>query len=109
GSGVSHRGRLLSSQSGVVEAPLADVLRLMPGAAGAGPGATLGTTPDPRTFCVTGGWWYRGEYELREYPRGTLLTYRVLDVARRLRWMVPLVLLQYRLSGQLRSMYDASP
>jgi hypothetical protein len=53
-----------------------------------------------RSVVLQGGWWYRGEWEVAPRTDGSsLLTHRVIDVARWGRWMVPLVLLQYRRSG----------
>ncbi|WP_067819349.1 hypothetical protein [Actinomadura kijaniata] len=39
---------------------------------------------------VQGGWWYRGEYHLAPEGDGTRITHRVLNVATRGRWAVPL-------------------
>ncbi len=52
-----------------------------------------------RTLAVEGRWWFRGVYAFEAHPNGTLVTYRVYDMARTARWAVPLLLLQNRLSG----------
>ncbi|WP_285750889.1 hypothetical protein [Lentzea sp. NBRC 105346] len=44
-----------------------------------------------RLFAVQGGWWYRGEHTVEDHPKGALLVYRILNVAKVRRWMVPLV------------------
>ena len=54
-----------------------------------------------RTVTVEGRWWFRGVYSLEPHPSGTLVVYRVYDIASTARWLVPLLLLQYRLSGTL--------
>jgi hypothetical protein len=64
------------------------------------PGHTMSVEVGERSIAVQGGWWYRGEYEIADDGAGgTVLTHRVRDVARTMRWGVPLVLAQYRLSG----------
>lgn len=52
------------------------------------------------TLAVQGTWWYRGVYTVREHPRGSLVEYRVHNVATHGRWAVPLM--QRRLPRQLR-------
>jgi len=54
-----------------------------------------------RTLIVEGRWWFRGVYSLAPHPNGTLVVYRVYDIACTARWLVALLLLQYRLSGTL--------
>ena len=54
-----------------------------------------------RTVTVEGRWWFRGVYSLEPHPSGTLVVYRVYDIACTARWLVALLLLQYRLSGTL--------
>jgi hypothetical protein len=41
-------------------------------------------------FSHQGGWWYRGETTVEPDPLGVRITYRVFNVATRLRWAVPL-------------------
>jgi hypothetical protein len=53
-----------------------------------------------RTLAVQGHWWYRGVYTAREYPPGSLVEYRVHNVAARGRWLVPLM--QRRLPHHMR-------
>src|SRR5947209_466539 len=43
-----------------------------------------------RTLAVEGRWWFRGVYSLEPHPSGTLVVYRVYDIARTARWLVPL-------------------
>jgi hypothetical protein len=48
--------------------------------------------PAGRTLVVSGQWWYRGEYTVRDAEGGSLLEYRMDNVApRATRWLVPLV------------------
>jgi hypothetical protein len=42
-----------------------------------------------------------GVHTLEPHERGTMVVHRVYNVARVGRWMVPLVLLHYRLTGRL--------
>lgn len=51
---------------------------------------TMTVEVDETTIALQGGWWYRGEYTLTPHPEGTLLSHRVLNVAQRMRWGVPL-------------------
>jgi hypothetical protein len=71
--------------------------------------APIGDTPNAvtveidqnrHTLAVQGRWWYRGVYAVREHPRGSLIEYRVHNVATRGRWAVPLM--QHRLPHQMR-------
>jgi hypothetical protein len=52
------------------------------------------------TLAVQGHWWYRGVYSVRDSPYGSLVEYRVHNVATRGRWAVPLM--QRRLPQQMR-------
>jgi len=54
-----------------------------------------------RILAVEGRWWFRGVYSFEPHPNGTLVVYRVYDIARTVRWLVPLLHLQQRLSGTL--------
>ena len=54
-----------------------------------------------RTLTLEGRWWFRGVFSFEPHPDGTLIVYRVYDIARTARWLVPLLLLRYRLSGTL--------
>jgi hypothetical protein len=52
------------------------------------------------TLAIQGHWWYRGVYTVRECPRGSLVEYRVHNVATHGRWAVPLM--QRRLPHHMR-------
>ncbi|MFG1753831.1 hypothetical protein [Streptosporangium sandarakinum] len=54
------------------------------------PGHTMTVEVSRNALALQGSWWYRGEYLLRLHPRGTRLVHRVLNVARRSRWAVPM-------------------
>ncbi|MET0735441.1 MAG: hypothetical protein ABWY55_07340 [Microbacterium sp.] len=42
-----------------------------------------------RVYAVQGGWWYRGEYTVAaDGPGAAIVTHRVRNVARRMRWGV---------------------
>jgi hypothetical protein len=77
-----------------------DRFGVVPGG-GSAPSMFLEVDRPGRTLTVQGRWWFRGVYSLEPHPNGTLVVYRVYDIAATARWMVPLVLLQYRLSGTL--------
>jgi hypothetical protein len=59
-----------------------------------------------RRRVIQGQWWYRGVYAIEPDPRGTRLIYQVYNIARRFRWMVRFILLQYRLDGSLGAVRD---
>lgn len=42
------------------------------------------------TVSLQGGWWYRGEWSVAAHPEGTLLVYRVYNVAGSPYWTVAL-------------------
>jgi hypothetical protein len=44
-----------------------------------------------RTIALQGQWWYRGETTVTAHERGSLVTYRVINVARSGRWGVRFV------------------
>src|SRR6266511_3922356 len=46
-----------------------------------------------------GGWWYRGEFSVEPHPKGSLYVYRVYNVAKKWRYMVPLV--QFGMAAQV--------
>jgi len=82
--------RLLKELQGVVEAPIervAPVVLVAPVA----PGVTVAVDHAAGMLSVQGGWWYRGETTVRPHPRGTLVTYRILDIAPQGRWATWLV------------------
>jgi hypothetical protein len=56
--------------------------------------------PNQHTLAVQGHWWYRGVHTVRECPQGSLIEYRVHNVATRARWAVPLM--QRRLPERIR-------
>jgi hypothetical protein len=61
---------------------------------------TVEVDPNRHTLAVQGRWWYRGVYTVRECPRGSLIEYRVHNIATRARWAVPLM--QHRLPHHMR-------
>jgi hypothetical protein len=83
--------KLLHEVTVTVDVPFA---RAAHAAAQALPAARPGLTVEKDLvkgfFSIQGGWWYRGEYQLAEVPGGTRITHRVLNVAQRGRWAVPL-------------------
>ncbi|MBT2226496.1 hypothetical protein [Nonomuraea sp. NEAU-A123] len=106
---------LLAEVSGVVEAPPERVRESlvkslipngvpngMPGGVSGGvpgegrftvedwPGHTLTVEVTDRSIAYQGGWWYRGEWSHSGHPQGTLVVHQVYNVAKRLRWAVPL-------------------
>jgi hypothetical protein len=111
--------------SGVVEAPVQDVFTALvavgPGAGappdsaatdpdgvlryeapvgGAGHSVFVEVDPNRHTLAVQGHWWYRGVHTICECPQGSMIEYRVYNVATRARWAVPLM--QHRLPEQMR-------
>ncbi|MPZ80866.1 MAG: hypothetical protein GEV28_10890 [Actinophytocola sp.] len=99
----------------------APLLAAVPGAGRLLPGATLRGGPERftlhyggrsaaggtvevgrRTFAMQGGFKFRAEYEFAAHPRGTLLTYRVCNVAPSPHRDRALVRFQFWLSGKLR-------
>ncbi|WP_020574079.1 hypothetical protein [Actinopolymorpha alba] len=95
-------GRLLWTTVGIVEAPVDEVARLVFEDFEEAPtGGHLHRDEERRIVIVQGGWWYRGVTSIESHPDGARVTYRVYNIARTNRWMVPLVLLQYRLNGSL--------
>jgi hypothetical protein len=75
---------------GVVEAAVDQVGSIVL-VAPAAPGVTVAVDHAAGTLSVQGGWWYRGETSVRQHPRGTLVTYRILDIAPQGRWATWLV------------------
>jgi len=61
--------------------------------------AAIEVDPKEHSLAVQGNWWYRGVYTVRACPRGSLIEYRVHNVAPRGRWAVPLM--QRRLPRQM--------
>jgi hypothetical protein len=57
------------------------------------PGSRVTVTVDPavRTVSTQGQWWYRAEVTLARHDDGCLITQRIFNVARRLRWGVRFV------------------
>ncbi|GGM54942.1 hypothetical protein GCM10007977_065790 [Dactylosporangium sucinum] len=88
--------RLLFEASAPVRAPLAQVQRLIDDEWVLGP--MLGESGrayvdiDHRDGAVgfQGHWWYRGELSAAESTDGTVVTYRVYNIAQRAAWAVPL-------------------
>jgi hypothetical protein len=53
--------------------------------------ATVEVDPNRHMLAIQGRWWYRGVYTVRECPHGSLVEYRVHNIATRGRWAVPLM------------------
>jgi len=93
------RKTLVTQVSGIVEAPAERVLAALAGIVAPAPPppgtARRHAHPPPRVEAIDGGvavqgdWWYRGEWTVAPHPEGALLVHRVYNVARRLRWGVP--------------------
>jgi len=62
--------------------------------------ATVEVDQKRHTLAIQGHWWYRGVYTVREDPRGSMVEYRVHNIATRGRWAVPLM--QRRLPRDMR-------
>jgi hypothetical protein len=62
--------------------------------------ATIEVDQKRHTLAIQGHWWYRGVYTVREDPRGSLIEYRVYNIATLGRWAVPLM--QRRLPHDMR-------
>jgi hypothetical protein len=56
----------------------------------------------PRSFAMHGGFKFRAEYEFSAHPRGTLLTFRAVNVAPAAHRERALVRFQFWLGGRLR-------
>jgi hypothetical protein len=69
-----------------------------------GPQASPGGTIEVgrRSFAMQGGFKFRAEYEFAEHPRGTLLTYRAVNVAPASHRNRALVRFQFWLGARLR-------
>lgn len=68
-----------------------------------GGGPPAGTVEvGPRSFAMHGGFKFRAEYEFSAHPRGTLLTYRAINVAPAAHRERALVRFQFWLGGRLR-------
>ncbi|MFD9896267.1 hypothetical protein ACFWY9_43545 [Amycolatopsis sp. NPDC059027] len=81
----------LAEVSGVVAAPAPEVFaRLERRLRGGGYPMRFEVDPERRTLAAQGGWWYRGEYAVEDHPAGTLVRHRVLNIAERGAWAVPL-------------------
>jgi hypothetical protein len=61
---------------------------------------TVEVDANQHILTVQGQWWYRGVYTVRECPRGSLIEYRVHNIATHTRWAVPLM--QCRLPHHMR-------
>jgi hypothetical protein len=58
-------------------------------AAGAQPGGgRVEVDPRQHRIAVQGEWWYRGEYTVEPHPRGSLVVYRVYNIAPGAGWWV---------------------
>lgn len=69
---------------------------------GGDPGGTVERNVTSRTFAFQGGFKFRAEYRFDPHQRGTLLTYRAVNVAPPAHRDRALVRLQFRLAGRLR-------
>jgi hypothetical protein len=65
-------------------------------------GGTVEVDTARRWFAMQGGFKFRAEYEFRDHPSGTLLTYSAFNVAPAAHRDRALVRLQFRLAGKLR-------
>jgi hypothetical protein len=65
---------------------------------------TVEVDPTRRTLAVQGHWWYRGVHTVTPHPRGSLVDYRVHNVASWGRRMVPLM--QWRQPTRMRRDLD---
>ena len=65
---------------------------------------TVEVDPTRRTLALQGHWWYRGVHTVTPHPRGSLLDYRVHNVASWGRWTVPLM--QWRLPWRMHRDLD---
>ncbi|NBE97328.1 hypothetical protein FE391_33250 [Nonomuraea sp. KC401] len=75
--------RLLAEIAGHIDAPVDQVWPLLR--------SDLALTEtDGRTAVSQGGWWYRGEWSATHDDAGTIIVHRVYNVARQMRWGVPL-------------------
>ncbi|WP_127498223.1 hypothetical protein [Actinoplanes solisilvae] len=56
-------------------------------------GSRVSVSVDPasRTVAQQGEWWYRGVYQVEPDPRGSVIEFRILNVAPRARWAVRFV------------------
>lgn len=101
-------GRLVATSTGVVEAPVHMVAETAIARLGAhaDPYTHRFLDPDRRWYVLQGHWWYRGVYSFEPHDRGTLIIYRAYNIARRGRFLVRLILLQYRLGGTLTLVTD---
>jgi hypothetical protein len=94
--------KLITEVAGVIEAPVTAVFgeltgMLLPGDRRTGrftvedlPGHTSTAEVTEHTVSLQGGWWYRGEWSVEPHPEGALLVHRVFNVARWVRWGVPM-------------------
>jgi hypothetical protein len=85
------RAKTLAEASGVVALPPEEVLaRLEKRLTGGSYPMQDEVDRERGMVAVQGGWWYRGEYHVAADPAGSRVTHRVLNVAARGRWGVPL-------------------
>jgi hypothetical protein len=88
-------GQPVQTVTGVVEADPADVWDALLATVGSeisSTGAVIQADAERRVLTVSGHWWFRGEYAVSGHESGSLIVYRVFNVARALaRWLVPLV------------------
>lgn len=54
---------------------------------GNGYASALAADADNRTITVTGHWWYQGAYTVQAHHGGSLVTYRVRNIATRARFL----------------------
>jgi hypothetical protein len=78
---------------------------------GAGYADAVSVDTERRTVTVTGHWWYQGTYAIESDPHGTLVTYRVRNVATRARLLAFLDKPSYaqRMRRELASRLRALP
>ncbi|RSM35162.1 hypothetical protein DMA12_45435 [Amycolatopsis balhimycina DSM 5908] len=84
--------KTLAEAAGVVARPPGEVFeRLRRTLAGGAYPMRMEVDRERGFLAVQGGWWYRAEYRVTPDPAGARVEHRVLNVASRGRWGVPLV------------------
>lgn len=101
-STASSPATLLFTATSVVESPVEKVTQAALDELGKPRDSHLIIDAEHHQVVLEGDWWYRGVYSFEAHERGTVVTYRAFNIARKFRFMVPLVLLQLRLAGQLK-------
>jgi hypothetical protein len=100
-------GKRLFAAAGVVGAPVDTVTELLVHQWQPGPNVLVDRAR--RRFVTQGGWWFRSVMTLSAHEDGTRVDYEIFDISLRWRFMVPLVLWQYRRQGWLAGILDIEP